>query len=90
MIRVILMDGREQEVEPATLDQLLASGRVRRFLRQSGWVDPRFDSIRRNPLQMYSLPERRAAMRHLLSSGQPLAQNREAGLSGEHVGGPFS
>lgn len=81
MIRVVLEDGREAEVAPAMLDQLLVSGSVQWFLRRSGWVDPRRDPVRRNLVQVFSLPERREAIQQLLASDRPLPLNAETGKS---------
>ena len=47
MIRVIYQDGRQDVVNSRELDDLIASGKIRQFLRQSGWVMPGFDPIRR-------------------------------------------
>jgi len=54
------------------LDRLLAEGRVRRFKRQGGWVDPSSDPVRRSLIQAIGLPERREPMQTLLSSDRPL------------------
>ncbi len=78
MIRVVFMDGREAEVTPAVFEQLLAEGRVRCFLRQNGWVDPREDPIRRRLVQFIGLPERRESIQRLLTSDRPLPLNPDA------------
>ncbi|BCA80902.1 GSU3473 family protein [Desulfuromonas sp. AOP6] len=47
MIRVIYHDGRQDVVNSRELDGLIASGKIHQFLRQSGWVMPGYDPIRR-------------------------------------------
>ena len=60
MIRAELTDGSYIRVAPKGLDLLLRNGRVKRFLRNSGWaivgVDPMRDSARQGG---YDGPERR-------------------------------
>ena len=62
MIRAELIDGSYIRVAPRGLDLLLRNGRVKRFLRNSGWavvgVDPIWDSCRAGA---YAGPERRNA-----------------------------
>jgi len=88
MIRVVFIDGREEEVPPAELDQLLETGTVSRFLRRSGWVDPRCDLIRRNPMNVFGLPERREPMQRLLGSDRPLPLNEAQRFASDEVHGP--
>lgn len=60
MIRAELTDGSYIRVAPKGLDLLLKNGRVKRFLRNSGWaivgVDPMRDPSRQGG---YDGPERR-------------------------------
>lgn len=62
MIRAELIDGGYIRVAPKGLDLLLKHGRVKRFLRDSGWavvgVDPIRESARGSD---YRGPERRRA-----------------------------
>ncbi len=75
MIRVIFQDGQEGEVDASRLDRLLEIGAVRSFWRRDGWVDPGSDPIRKNPLYVLGLPERRADMLELLAAGGSLPMN---------------
>lgn len=77
MIQVIFQNGREGEVEAPVLARLLDSGDIRSFRRNNGWVDPTFDPIRRNPLYVFSLPERRSEVLNLMTSSQSLPMNEQ-------------
>jgi hypothetical protein len=62
MIRAELTDGSFIRVAPRGLDLLLRNGRVKRFLRSSGWAVVGIDQIRASARsQVYSGPERRSA-----------------------------
>jgi hypothetical protein len=62
MIRAELIDGSYIRVAPKGLDLLLRNGRVKRFLRNSGWAVVGIDPIRESArTQQYSGPERRSA-----------------------------
>jgi hypothetical protein len=62
MIRAELTDGSFIRVAPRGLDLLLRNGRVKRFLRNSGWAVVGVDQIRSSALSAgYGGPERRSA-----------------------------
>ena len=62
MIRAELTDGSFIRVAPRGLDLLLRHGRVKRFLRSSGWALVGIDQIRGAARsETYSGPERRSA-----------------------------
>ena len=47
LIRVIYHDGRQDMVLAEELDELIAGGKIRQFLRSSGWVILGYHPIRR-------------------------------------------
>jgi hypothetical protein len=62
MIRAELIDGGYIRVAPKGLDLLLKHGRVKRFLRDTGWAVVGIDPIRANARSAgYRGPERRHA-----------------------------
>jgi hypothetical protein len=62
MIRAELTDGSFIRVAPKGLDLLLRHGRVKRFLRSSGWAVVGVDQIRGSARShAYNGPERRSA-----------------------------
>jgi hypothetical protein len=63
MIRAELIDGGYIRVAPKGLDLLLKHGRVRRFLRDSGWAVVGIDPIRASARSAnYRGPERRQVL----------------------------
>ncbi|MCM2263870.1 MAG: hypothetical protein NDI73_01625 [Desulfuromonadales bacterium] len=63
MIRAELIDGGYIRVAPKGLDLLLKHGRVRRFLRDTGWAVVGIDPIRECArAASYRGPERRRAV----------------------------
>jgi hypothetical protein len=62
MIRAELTDGSFIRVAPRGLDLLLRNGRVKRFLRNSGWAVVGIDPIRSSSrAHGYDGPERRGS-----------------------------
>ena len=62
MIRAELIDGSYIRVAPKGLDLLLRNGRVKRFLRDTGWAVVGIDPIRGSARsRQYTGPERRSA-----------------------------
>lgn len=62
MIRAELTDGSFIRVAPRGLDLLLRNGRVKRFLRTSGWAVVGIDPIRSSARTAgYAGPERRGS-----------------------------
>ena len=62
MIRAELNDGSFIRVAPKGLDLLLRNGRIKRFLRDSGWAVVGIDPIRSSARAAgYGGPERRSA-----------------------------
>ena len=60
MIRAELVDGSYIRVAPRGLDLLLRNGRVKRFLRSTGWAVVGIDPIRQSARSAaYRGPERR-------------------------------
>lgn len=60
MIRAELVDGGFIRVAPRGLDLLLKHGRVKRFLRETGWATVGVDPIRESSrAASYQGPERR-------------------------------
>jgi hypothetical protein len=60
MIRAEMHDGSYIRVSPKGLDLLLRNGRVKRFLRNSGWTVVGIDPIRAQSRHaQYGGPERR-------------------------------
>jgi hypothetical protein len=79
MIRVELIDGDYVRVSPKGLDLLLRNGRVRRFLRSSGWVVVGVDLIRDTARAViYDGPERRQVPAFHVSITAPILPSASA------------
>ena len=60
MVRLMYSNGRYDMVKASRLDQMIATGRVTKFMRRDGWVDVRIALIRsRLEHHGYQGPERR-------------------------------
>ena len=63
MINVIYLDGTKSRVQNDVLDILIATGRIRTFQRDEGWIDLSQQEIRLRDYRKgfdYDGPERRA------------------------------
>ena len=66
LIKVMYQNDEYGMVEPFLLDELIASGKIRKFLRSEGWVTVGIDRIRISDYR-YTGPERRTnSFRELL------------------------
>jgi len=58
LVKVMYQNNEYCMVKPFLLDELIASGKITKFLRSEGWVTIGVDPIR-GPVGCYNGPERR-------------------------------
>jgi hypothetical protein len=64
LINVIYKNGKRGLVEDSEIDELIERGKIKKFLRSSGWCTLGVDPVRKEPRYDYKGPERRQAIRN--------------------------
>ena len=63
LINVIYQNGKYGLVEDSELDKLIVQGKIKKFLRSTGWCTLGADQIRKEPRIDYKGQERRQAVK---------------------------